>query len=195
MCANPGDDVSISRKKVGFTLVEMLVVIALIMLLAMFLIPNLSGVMGYYRTTQCANRLRRIGEAVEGRLAGGRNVDGLDRYGWPDQLVEYLGPEGSMILECPEADGIPDGGGVHKPLNEFACIAYHSAHTSIIEFVESGIMAKASKSQFEAHGSSMKNVWASGEGYQDDGSGVIYWGYEDQGVGGDDYQDVFVIET
>ena len=182
-------------KKIGFTLVELLVVIALIALLAMLFVPGIQGMDTRARTVLCANHLRRIGEAVEGRLAAVGGAEKLEGYGWPGELVEYLGKEGSMILECPEADGIPEGGGVHKPLNEFAHIAYHGGHTNIREFEESGIMAKASKSQFEANGNNMKNVWLSGEGYVDDGSGVIYWGYEDQGVGGDDYQDVLIKVT
>ena len=182
-------------KKAGFTLIELLVVVALIALLAMLLIPSIRGMDTRARTVQCQNHLRRIGEAVEGRLAAVGGAEKLDSYGWPNELVKYLGKDGSMILECPEADGIPEGGGVHKPLNEFAKIAYHSAHTNCKEFVESGIMAKASQSQYDKNGQNMKNVWRSGEGYVDDGSGVIYWGYEDQGVGGDDYQDVLVKVT
>jgi len=182
-------------KAAGFTLIELLVVVALIALLAMLLATTFQGMGTRARTVLCANHLRRIGEAVEARRAMANAPKKLDGYGWPGELVSFLGEEGSMILECPEADGIPEGGGVHKPLDEFACIAYHPAHTNRREFVESGIMAKASKTQYEKNGHNMKHVWASGEGYVDDGSGVIYWGYEDQGEGGDDYQDVFVIET
>ena len=179
----------------GFTLVELLVVIALIALLAMLLVPGFQGMAARARIVQCANHLKRIGQAVEGRRATAGGVEKLDSHGWPGQLVKYLGKEGSLILECPSADGIPEGGGVHKPLNEFACIAYHGAHTNRREFVESGIMAKASQSQYEKYGNNMKNVWLSKEGYVDDGSGVIYWGYEDQGEGGDDYQDVLIKVT
>ncbi|MDP6634270.1 MAG: prepilin-type N-terminal cleavage/methylation domain-containing protein [Phycisphaerae bacterium] len=185
-----------NRKKFGFTLVELLVVVSLIALLAMLIIPSFRGVTSRANTVKCANRLKRIGQAVEGRLAAGNGAERLDSYGWPGELTEYLGADGSLILECPAADGIPEGGGVHKPLNEFANIAYHPGHTGrIMEFVESGRMAKASKSQHDRHGGDMRAHWASGEGYKDDGSGVIYWGYEDQRVGGDDYQDVFVKET
>ena len=179
----------------GFTLIELLVVTALIALLAMLFVPSFQGMGTRARTVLCANHLRRIGEAVEGRRSTANAPEKLTGYNWPGELVSLLGKEGSMILACPEADGIPEGGGLHKPLNEFACIAYHSGHTNRKEFVESGIMAKASKSQFEKYGNNMKNVWAGGEGYIDDGSGVIYWGYEDQGVGGDDYQDVLIKVT
>jgi len=184
-----------STNNSAFTLVELLVVVTLIALIAMLLVPGFQGAASVARTVQCANNLRRIGEAVQGRLAS-RAAGRLEPYGWPTVLVEYLGAEGSMVLECPEADGIPEAGGVHKPLEEFASIVYPPNYTGrVIEFVESGIMAKASKSQYSKYGENMKNVWASGEGYQDDGSGVIYWGYEDQGAGGDDYQDVLVKET
>ncbi|MDP6045230.1 MAG: prepilin-type N-terminal cleavage/methylation domain-containing protein [Phycisphaerae bacterium] len=180
----------------GFTLVELLVVIALIALLAMLLVPSFQGAAGQARAVQCRNNLKRIGEAVEGRKAS-LGAAKLEPYGWPTVLVEYLGQEGALVLECPEADGIPETGGVHKPLEEFACIVYPPNYISgkVIEFVESGIMAKASQRQWEASGENLKVHWSSGGGYEDDGSGVIYWGYEDQGAGGDDYQDVLVKET
>jgi prepilin-type N-terminal cleavage/methylation domain-containing protein len=184
-------------KSLGFTLIELLVVIAVIALLAMLMVPSFQGAMARGRTVACANHLKRIGEAVEGRLASANRVTRLESYGWPGMLVEYLGEDGSMILECPEADGISEDSmsSQHKPLEEFACISYHPGHSNRIEFIESGRMAKASQSQHDKHNGNMRAHWASGEGYQDDGSGVIYWGYEDQSVGGDDYQDVFVKET
>ena len=185
--------------KTGFTLIELLVVTALIALLVTLLVPTFVGLSARARNVQCANHLRRIGEAVEGRRVV-EGVEKLDMFSWPGELVRYLGKDGSMILECPEADGIPEGGAAHKPLDEFACISYHPNHTNRIEFIESGRMAKASQTQYEKYGGDggarpMRDHWASGEGYVDDGSGVIYWGYEDQGEGGDDYQDVFVKET
>jgi len=177
----------------GFTLIELLVVIAIIALLVVLFLPSLRGALSHARTVKCANNLKRLGEAVEARKGQLQEVDKLQPYGWPSRITEYLGS--SDILACPEANELPEGGGVHRELNEIARIAYHSAHTNVREFIESGIMCKASKSQFDKHGGNMKKVWQSGEGYIDDGSGVIYWGYEDQGVGGDDYQDVLVKVT
>ncbi|MBT3199445.1 MAG: type II secretion system protein [Phycisphaerales bacterium] len=183
----------------GFTLIELLVVIAIIALLAMLMMPIFNGVTSQGINVQCQNHLRRIGEAVEGRLAD-QGARRLEAYGWPTKLTEYLGTEGSMVLACPEAEGLAEAGGEHKPLDEFACISYHPNHSNRIEFIESGRMAKASQTQYErnggdGNGKAMRSHWASGEGYKDDGLGVIYWGYEDQRVGGDDYQDVFVKET
>jgi prepilin-type N-terminal cleavage/methylation domain-containing protein len=179
----------------AFTLVELLVVIAILALLALLLTPSFTGMAAKARNVACQNHLKRIGEAVEGRRAVPQGAPPLEAFGWPTELTEYLGQEGSLILACPEADGIPEGGGAHKPLEEFASIAYHPSHTSQREFIESGRMAKASQTQFDHQGGDMRAHWASGEGYKDDGRGVIYWGYEDQRVGGDDYQDVLVKET
>jgi len=181
----------------GFTLVELLVVVAIIALLVLFMVPTFQGVHDRAHTMKCANHLRRIGEAVEARNASQNKVAKLETYGWPGKLVDYLGDEGSMVLECPAADGLGENtGGDHKPLEEFACIAYHPDHTGRkMEFIESGRMAKASQTQFDRNGGNMRSHWASGEGYKDDHKGVIYWGYEDQRVGGDDYQDVLVKET
>ncbi|MDP6044850.1 MAG: prepilin-type N-terminal cleavage/methylation domain-containing protein, partial [Phycisphaerae bacterium] len=47
-------------KNTGFTLVELLVVIALIALLAVLLVPSFSGVSRVANRTTCANNLKRI---------------------------------------------------------------------------------------------------------------------------------------
>ena len=88
----------------GFTLIELLVVIAIIALLAMLMMPIFNGVTSQGINVQCQNHLRRIGEAVEGRLAD-QGARLLEAYGWPTKHTEYLGTEGSMVLACPEAEG------------------------------------------------------------------------------------------
>lgn len=182
----------------AFTLLELLVVIAIVSFLLAILAPSLIGAVGRARTALCGNNLRRIGEVVQARIGYGKDVEKLTPYGWPDEVSTFV--KNTDILLCPEADDVPEGGGgVHAPLKDFIRIAYDNSGRAI-DFVESGIMVKASQAQFEQYTASMgqrvlKGVWASGEGYIDDGSGVFYWGYEDQGVGGDDYQDVFIKVT
>lgn len=179
---------------------ELLVVISIIGFLLALLAPTLLNMQSHARTALCGNNLRRIGEAVQARLGSGKEVETLTPFGWPNEVGTFIG--NTEILMCPEADESEAAGGVHEPIKQFIRIAYDNNPNRMIEFVESGNMVKASQAQYEKYaefaggeGLSLRRVWESGEGYIDDGSGIFYWGYEDAGVGGDDYQDVCVKVT
>ncbi len=96
----------------AFTLVELLVVIAIIALLIALFAPNLTAALRYARTVQCANNLKRIGEAVMSHRAalGGDWDKRLLAGTWPEALVDYAGGETGIFI-CPE-DADPTGGGM-----------------------------------------------------------------------------------
>ncbi len=93
----------------AFTLIELLVVIAIIVLLIAFIVPNLTGVLRWARTHQCARNLRHIGEAV----MNCRTVVGDDHLlasAWPESIARYVNWEKAIYI-CPE-DVEPSGGGM-----------------------------------------------------------------------------------
>ena len=87
------------RKRRGFTLVEMLVVIAIIAVLAAILVPALSAAREAARSNQCKNNLRQffVGfslhadndptELYSTGAADFRRDGSLDTYGWVADLV------------------------------------------------------------------------------------------------------------
>lgn len=81
-------------KRVGFTLIELMVTIGVIALLAALLIPAVQAARGAARRTQCLNNLRQYGIALQNYLTThisfppGNN--GGSTYSPHVQLLEYL---------------------------------------------------------------------------------------------------------
>ncbi|WP_288478734.1 type II secretion system protein [uncultured Clostridium sp.] len=65
-----------SKKKKGFTLIEMVAVVAIIGILAAILIPKITGYMDEAKKTVIVNQARQVVQAVEGaKLKGEPNSD------------------------------------------------------------------------------------------------------------------------
>lgn len=78
----------------GFTLMELLLVIAIVAILATLLLPVLSLARGYARTTNCKNHLRQTGLALQ-----------MYVHDDQDQYPRYLGPGGPSNGDDPGKGG------------------------------------------------------------------------------------------
>jgi prepilin-type N-terminal cleavage/methylation domain-containing protein len=96
--------------KTGFSLVEMLVVIAIIALLAALLLPALASAKAKARQTACLNNLKQISLGVH--LYAGDNGDALPATGpatynyYKDLVKSYVGLNGTsspqdLVFTCP----------------------------------------------------------------------------------------------
>jgi prepilin-type N-terminal cleavage/methylation domain-containing protein/prepilin-type processing-associated H-X9-DG protein len=127
-------------RAVGMTLVEMLVVIAIIALLVALLLPAVQGAREVARRTQCGNNLRQIGIAYHHFLAQPSPV-GLTPDGWIKTLKTYAEQSHATWL-CP-SDDPTDGfgeveGSLHIRNRGFA--EYGGSHD--IPFSRSGIRCR-----------------------------------------------------
>lgn len=91
------------RYRRGFTLAELMVVIAIIGLLVAMLMPTLSSVYSVVRLTQCSNNLRNIRVAVETLRARDKisRTGALAVEGWRAQLSAY-DSNSTDVMICPE---------------------------------------------------------------------------------------------
>lgn len=137
----------------GFTLVELLVVLAVIALLAVLMVPTFSGVYHVAHTTTCGNNLRRIGEGVRSFYSsdpGGREVM-LSPIVWQAQLSKYLG--GGEVFICPE-DQSESQVQRNLPLAEQVGFHSYSGSSDYIAYFDdsSPWVAKLSDQQWQAAG-------------------------------------------
>lgn len=103
-------------RKGGFTLAELMVVVALIAMLVAIILPYFANTFAVARTTVCANHLEKIGQACATRTANaifaqGSGAEGLAASGWQNTLRSLVSGDTGVFI-CPEdRDPSPDPGG------------------------------------------------------------------------------------
>lgn len=119
---------TISRQKIqGFTLLELLTVVAIIAVLCSILIPALHGVRFSAQQASCASNMRQIGSALLLYAAANDNklpeTSHTAAFGqsWIYTLSDYLGDcdEVRICPADPKGDGRFDAGGTSYILNSF----------------------------------------------------------------------------
>ncbi len=119
----------------GFTLIEMLVVIAILALLASLLIPSLTGAMARAKAAQCKSNLRSIGQMLiaysteQGHLPPAGVFKGGYQDSYTGRLADHNWPEAFRDIDSEEkAIAFYDRG----PGSVFRCpsdISWSSSHT------------------------------------------------------------------
>ncbi len=90
------------RRRQGFTLIEMLIVIVVIAILATLVIPRLMGAARKAKETQLRGNLKQIRDAIERFEA--------NMAAWPPALTDIMAADGSAI----SADFDGNGGSVDR---------------------------------------------------------------------------------
>ncbi len=153
-----------SRGLSAFTLVELLVVVAILALLVAILLPSLSQASRYTRTAICAANLRHIGQAAHARQ-GELGLEPLAK-GWQGMLLPHAGDQGDMFI-CPE--------GEPSAYQTDTLMMADRTNGLFTQFVEGPWAMKLSDTQYNAMGLTESKNNIVPPGYKADSNPHIYW--------------------
>jgi prepilin-type N-terminal cleavage/methylation domain-containing protein len=114
-----------TRRRTGFTLVELLVVLVIISMLVALLVPAVMSSRNRARITQCMNSQKELATAIiaydtaKGHLPGYRNTVGGNTVGWVPVLLPFLGR--NDLWEGGGAAGWRGGAGPSVRINQLVC--------------------------------------------------------------------------
>jgi prepilin-type N-terminal cleavage/methylation domain-containing protein len=93
-----------TNRKAGFTLVEIMIVVAIIGLLAAIAIPNFVKARATSQMNACINNLRQIEAACNQYALEKGKITG-DPVAWPDDLTPYIKMNSSSSIPACPANG------------------------------------------------------------------------------------------
>jgi len=184
----------------AFSLIELLVVVAILALLVAILGPSLNKTMMHARATKCATNLRRISEAVISRQTREPNAV-FFAPSWQQAMLPYVDHNEDIYVCTEYADD--DEGATETALTELVYFQVKAGNNTYqVELTEGTQVVKLNESQFQQ---AKAAGWLSDAGssdhmprdkwkYIDDGTGVYWLCMED--FGSDmDYKDVMTRVT
>lgn len=122
-------------RRSGFTLVELLVVVAIIAVLIALLLPAIQSARESARTTQCKNNLKQMGVALHAHLAAltlfpmGRDRPDQYSVSWSFKLLPYLERESQFSAhdKTLRVDDAANANSMRTPVAAYACASRRSA--------------------------------------------------------------------